>query len=199
MIDKLYLDEMVQTYFDRLYHPFTEDIQYSRTFGNNETYGEIYYYSAAKILDSLHISEKDHFLDIGSGLGKVVFQTLFTTDAHAVTGIEINATRHNTAFAIQKSMREELPALFKNRTITLMHDDFLRVKLPDISIVYLCSTVFSFELLHAMGKKINEMNSVQKIISFRKLPHLDNFILHKKLFVQCSWDKVPCFLYFRIR
>lgn len=190
---------MVQSYFDRLYYQFAKDIRLSRTFGKNETYGEIYYYSAAKLLESLHISEKDHFLDIGSGLGKVVFQTFLMTDAHAVTGIEINETRHKTASTIRKSIQEELPELFiKNRTLTLVQGDFLQSKLDDdISLVYLCSTVFSFELLRAMGKKINEMASVQKIVSFRKLPHVDNFILHKRLFVHCSWDKVPCYIYIR--
>jgi 16S rRNA A1518/A1519 N6-dimethyltransferase RsmA/KsgA/DIM1 with predicted DNA glycosylase/AP lyase activity len=192
---------MVQSYFDRLYQPFAEDIHFAKTFGNNETYGEIYYYSAAKLFRYLQITEKDHFLDIGSGLGKVVFQAFFTTEAQAITGIEINASRHDTASLIKKRIQDELPGLFvPNRALNLVRGDFLEHDLAsDITLVYLCSTVFSFELLRAMGNKINTMASVQKVVSFRKLPYLDNFSLHKRLFVHCSWDKVPCYIYVRTK
>ena len=194
-----YLDEIVQAYLDRLYKPFYKAIQSSRAAGNNETYGEIFYYSAYRLLRVLQIDANDHFLDIGSGVGKLVLQTFLRTSAKLVTGIEINESRHTIATKILGAIKEELPNLFENqRNLQLIHGDFLKIDLrDDITLVYLCSTVFSFDLLAAMGQKINAMPHVRKVVSFRVVPHLDNFALARKLFLHCSWDRVPCYVYVR--
>lgn len=193
------MHEMVQSYFDSLYSPYESDFKKSLSFGANETYGEIYYYSALKLLNCLKITENDVFLDIGFGIGKLIFQTFLLTDAASVTGIEINEARYNIACNIKNKIEQELPQLFEGkRSINLINGDFLECNLDGITIVYLCCTVFSFELLCAVGIKLNSMSSVQKIVSFRKLPHLDNFRLIKRLFLHCSWDKVPCYIYVRI-
>lgn len=192
------MHEMIQSYFDSVYHSFDSDIKQSMTFKSNETYGEIYYYSLVKLLTYLEITEQDHFLDIGYGLGKLIFYIFFTTRAASVTGIEINDQRHDIASRVRDTITQQLPAMFNNgRTLNLFNGDFLKQSWDSITIIYVCSSVFSFELLSAMGKKINDMSSVQRIVSFRKLPHLDQFKLTKKIFLHCSWDNVPCFIYSR--
>ena len=192
------MHEMVQSYFDRVYGPYERDFKKSLSFGANETYGEIYYYSALKLLNFLKISDKDFFLDVGFGIGKLIFQTFLLTDAATVTGIEINEARYQIACNIKNKIEQELPHLFQGkRSINLINGDFLEYNLDEITIVYLCCTVFSFELLRDVGIKLNSMSSVQKIASFRKLPHLDNFRLIQRIFVHCSWDKVPCYIYIR--
>lgn len=192
------MHEEVQCCFDRLYSPYESDFKKSLSYGANETYGEIYYYSALKILNYLSITDNDHFLDIGFGIGKLVFQTFFITDAASVTGIEINESRYNIACKIKEAIEQDFPRLFVNeRSINLINADFLQCSFEKITIAYLCCTVFSFELLCAVGIKLNTMSRLEKIVSFRKLPHLDNFRLVTRLFVHCSWDKVPCYIYIR--
>lgn len=192
------MHEAIQTYFDKIYEPFQSNIKQSLFSFSNEIYGEVYYYSAMKLLKFLKITDKDHFLDLGSGLGKLVFQLFFTTPAASVTGIEINQQRHEIAVKVKETIEHNLPDLFSHeRTLNLIHGDFLKYDFDHISIIYLCSTVFSAELLDSIGKKINQMDNVKQVVSFRKLPNLDKFVLTKKIFLHGTWDKASCYLYSR--
>jgi len=190
---------MIQSYFDYCYSSLEQEIKKSIFSKSNEIYGELYYYSVVKLLKYLHLTQADHFLDVGSGLGKVVFQIFLTTAVSSVTGIEINTQRHSIACEVRKMMEKKLLEAFNNKKLCLINDDFLKSNFNNITVVYVCSTVFSFELLSNMGSKINSMPNVQKVVSFRKLPGLDDFKLTKKMFFQGSWDYTPCYLYIRER
>lgn len=190
--------ELIQTYLEQLYTPYAKDIKQSLLFDGNEQYGELYYYSYQQLLNDLMITDSDHFLDIGSGLGKIIFQTFLNTQAASVTGIEINTQRYQIAAHIKDTLCHQLPELFANqRHLHVIQGDFLKHNFTHISIIYVCATVFSFELLSAVGKKINGMRQVKKITSFGKLPHLDKFKLIKKIFLHADWERVPCYIYER--
>lgn len=192
------LHEMIQSYFDTLYGPFAEDIRFSQLPKGNQIYGELFYYSFVQLLENLILTEEDHFLDIGSALGKIVFQMYLTTRVKTVTGIEINHTRHSIAAKIKIKMQYQLPELFSGtRKLTLIEGDFLDHAFDKITLVYLCSTAFSYDLLKTMGKKINSMQNARNIISFRKIPNLSNFKITQKLFLPASWDNVACYIYTR--
>jgi len=193
------LHEMIQSYFDHCYGSLAYEIKQSIFSKSNEIYGELYYYSVVQLLKYLHLTEKDHFLDVGSGLGKIVFQVFLTTPVGSVTGIEINTQRHFIACEIKKMIEKNLPEAFNHQKLYLIHDDFLKIDFHNITVVYVCSTVFSFELLSNMGSQINSMPNVQTVVSFRKLPGLDNFKLIRKMFFQASWDYTSCYLYTRKR
>lgn len=194
------MHELIQSYFDVLYTPFQEDIRHSKASGANETYGDLLYYSALKLLKWLDPKPSDVFMDVGFGLGKLLFQVFLTTDVARVVGIEINECRFTIATQVAAELKHKLPKLFEHdRSIDLFCGDFLESSFPSVTMIYLCCTVFSFELLSAIGKKINTMNGVQKIASFRKLPQLTHFILIKKGFLHGSWDRTPCYLYVRKR
>lgn len=196
----LALDPVIQPYIESLYHPLNRQIQQSLFATNNEIYGELYYESVVKLLKYLKVQPDDHFLDIGSGIGRFALQVFLTTTAASVTGIEINPKRHVIIETVQKTLRQQLPDLFNHhRTLNFILDDFLTLTIRDAypTIVYICSTVFASELLSAISDKINTLPSVKKIASLRKLPTLDNFILTKKIFIQGTWDNSPCYLYTR--
>jgi hypothetical protein len=194
----LELHELIQSYFDKIYKPFQNEIQQSLFSKSNEIYGELYYYSVVKLLEVLEIQEHDHFLDIGSGLGKLVFQLYLTTPAATVTGIEINSQRHHIAYQVSNILKHQLPGLFtKNRALNLIQDDFLTHALNKISIAYVCATVFSFKLICDISQKLNNTHSLQKIVSLRKLPYLNNFTLTKRIFIQGTWDNTACYIYTR--
>jgi len=165
---------------------------------SNEIYGELYYYSVVELLKYLKITPTDHFLDIGSGLGKLVFQIFLSTEAENVTGIEINEERHVIACNIKAKLKQQLPQLFIHRTLDLIEGDFLNYNFDKISIIYLCSTVFSETLLQNIGTKINVMPNVKTIASLRKLPYLTHFKITKRIFLHSTWDRVACYLYSKV-
>ncbi len=188
-------NDLIISYFDELYRNFDQGIKLSTVCSHDELYGELYYYSVIKILNYLNITSVDHFLDIGSGLGKIVFQVFLTTQVASATGIEINNNRSVIANTIKRKIATQLPEIFNNRNLNLIHGDFLHYDFNNITIIYLCCTVFSTELLSKIIDKINTMEQVKKIISFRLLPNLNNFKLIKKIFVHGDWDYVACYLY----
>ena len=191
------MHEVIQSYLTSLYRNFDNDIKGSMLSSENEIYGELHYYSVVKLLTYLDISENDHFLDLGFGLGKLLFQIILTTTAQHITGIEINNSRFNIVTKLFTTMQNQLPDCFLNKNITLLEGDFLQFNFHPITIVYVCSTVFSFILLDTISEKINCMPSVNCVVSFRKLPRLSNFRLTKKLFLHGSWDHAVCYLYSR--
>lgn len=192
------MHEMIQSYLDQLYKPHAHEIKKSLFFYQNEHYGELYYYSFMSLLRHLKLTDKDHFLDIGSGLGKIIFQTFLTTHPASVSGIEINALRYQIAIKAQESLRQQLPDMFAPaKILQIIHGDFLQYDLSQTTVIYVCSTVFSFDLLDAIGKKINAMPYIRTIASLRKLPNLDAFKLSKKIFLHADWEKVPCYIYER--
>lgn len=188
---------IVQRYLQSLYSQFDKEINESIFSVHNEIYGELYYYSALKLFKHLHITEHDHFLDLGCGLGKLLFQVMLTTDAQHVSGIEINPSRYQILSNVLSIMKMQLPDLFIEKNINIIQGDFLHYNFHSISIVYICNTVFSLSLIEAISIKINTMHSVVKVVSFRKLPLLTKFKLTKKIFLHTSWDLAVCYLYVR--
>lgn len=203
--------EIIQAYLEQLYSFAYMDLHYlqnnnnlyahqniNKSYSQNEIYGELYYYSMVKLLDHLDITTKDHFLDLGSGCGKIVFQVLLTTSAASIIGIEINNNRFIISSKIKDMITKQLPEIFNNnKNLQLIHGDFLKQNFDNITIIYVCCTIFSIELLHAIEKKINNMPNVQKVISFKQLPNLSHFTLKKKIFVHGDWDYAMCYLYIR--
>lgn len=191
------IHEMIQAYLDEVYASFDHDIKKTLHYHGNEIYGEVLYYSAIKLIEYLQITSEDHFLDIGSGLGKLAFYVYFVSQPASMTGIEINSARHRIANQVNKLIQAQLPRMFDDREFALLEGDFLTSSFDNITIVYICSTIFSFELLEKIGLKLNEMPQLKKIASFRKLPHLSNFVCVKKILIHCSWERVGCYIYER--
>ncbi len=184
-----------QKLLDSLYEPLQNEIHQTLACNNNELYGEIYYYSIIQLLKHINISNEDRFIDIGSGVGKLCICLYLLTNIKTIYGIEINENRHKIAAKALNGLLKSTNN--SDRTIHFESADFLDYKAEKFSIAYLCSTIFSYELLEQMGKKLNSISSLNQIISFRKLPHLDNFHLKKKIFLHCSWDLVSCYIYKR--
>lgn len=193
------LDETLQNYFETLYQPLGIDIQKSLYAEGNEIYGELYYYSVKELLKTLDIQEQDHFLDLGSGLGKIAFQTFMSYPLKIVTGIEINEKRHHIAIKVKEKIQEQLPKLFdQNHRLNLLAGDFFNHPFEDVTIIYICSLVFSYDLLSRVGEKINSMPNLKKIASIRKIPGLENFRIKRKLFLHGNWDRTSFYIYERI-
>ncbi len=194
--------ELIQSHFDEIYTSLNKEVDQMRAEDPNQIYGELYYYSALKLLKYLNLSPNDHFLDLGSGLGKLVFQIYLASNIASVSGIEINKERHSIAMKAMDKLKHKIPSAFNSdRNMKLILGNFLsdefQNRLEDITVIYICSSIFSFDLLEAMGRKINAMPNVQKIATLRKLPHLTNFEITKKTFLHTSWDRVSCYFYTR--
>lgn len=157
-------------------------------------YGELLYPSLMKILSEIDLQPHDTFLDLGSGLGKLVLNVFLRTNLNTVIGIEGDKSRHTTALRYLKKIEADLPSLYEGgRKIILEHGDFLNSNFDRASIIYLCC--LDERLLIQIAKKLEKTHQVQHLFSLTPFPLLSRFRFQKTISVECSWDSAQCYYY----
>lgn len=172
--------------------------------GGNPTYGEITAKGVEQLIEyfKANLGIHDVFYDLGSGIGKVATQVALTTPAKAV-GIELSPTRH----AIAHDIRHEL--IRKN---ILKHDNKLRfiegnildADLHDASVIFMCSTCFSDELMKQITEKIYNLPQVVHLITLKQLTpentyHFDGFFQMQTFNIPMTWsESTPVYTYERL-
>lgn len=155
--------------------------------GGASTYGEITYQSAKKILDDLNIIPSDVFYDLGSGIGKLNIQVFLTTPVKKVVGIELSPTRFKYAHDIQEKLKKE-GAIKNSRILSFLKEDITQADLSDATIIYMCSTCFSDELMKKLLDKLSKLKKGLKVITLKKFPENKVFNLIKSYTLPMTWS-----------
>jgi hypothetical protein len=162
-----------------------------------QTYGEILYLSVDKLLAELAFTENDIFLDLGSGLGKIVLQCFLQTPVRESSGIEYFPQLHEQATTALQRVQRELPEFFhNNRSVKLLLGDFFEIPWTAATVVLTGSPCFSARFLKKLAQCLDTQPTLRSVVSLRPLP-LTGFTLQKALRVECSWDTSLCYLYQR--
>ncbi len=195
-------DELYQGYFEKVYQH--TNVQQHYSFQESEelaqsgicvTYGELLYPSVKKMIQRMNLTDKDVFLDLGSGGGKCALQVFMQTEAAKVIGIEAAPQLHNLAFQSASQMKTDFPFFWEGgRDCLFLQANFLQVSWDEVTTIYTCSTCFSDALLVAISEKINQTKNIKKVFSLRPLPTL-KIPLIDVFQVECSWDSALCFFY----
>jgi len=137
-------------------------------------YGEITTESIQQTIDNIPdgISKGDVFYDLGSGIGKVCIQVFLSTTVSKCTGIELSSHRHNLALSVLKQIQTEYSQLFSNdRTLCFVNDDILNANFEDATLIFLCSRLFSEDLMEKIAQKIiKECSCLRHILSTKAVP-----------------------------
>ena len=147
----------------------------------HSTYGTITPDGVEKLINYLNITSDDIFTDLGSGIGNVVAQFAETSPIKKARGIEFLKSRHNAAI-------NYINQLNSNKNIELINGDIYKEDYSDSTIVFMCSTCFSNELMEHIVKTLENNPNLkylitQKIISSpTKLNYLGNITL------KTSWN-----------
>lgn len=162
----------------------------------SETYGEILSSGVNKLLSLITLSKDDVFVDLGSGLGKVVVQVFLQSDVKEARGLEIIPELHNQALLIKEQVQHALPEFFTHeRTLNFSLDNFLIHPLMDASVLLIGSICFPPSMLFQISKIINSMDTIHTVFSLRPLSHLKNLAFKRTVRVECSWDTALGYLY----
>lgn len=181
-----------QRYLHRVYQSAT--ITRSKTI--TETYGEVLYPSMYLLLSLISISKEDIFVDLGSGLGKVVLQWFLQSPVKKALGIELIPELHIQAERIAKRVAIECPEFFaQDRVLQLMQGSFFDISFQEATIIFLGSPCFSPKMLHQLGHLIENTPSIHTVLSLRPLLHLTRLQFKKVIRVECSWDSALCYIY----
>jgi len=171
---------------------------------NPTTYGEVTNHGSRNLfrhlkLSDLHAEEKSVFLDVGSGVGKLLVQAYM--DLPGVSqfiGIELSHSRHVCAISAWNSVKDEALRIRNSHggpdsaTLTLLHGDFFGMHIGHVTNMYVSSMCFSDRMMRRLGEKlIKEGLSLQQIASIRKFPDRmeDRLGIPKCFHVEMSWSR----------
>jgi precorrin-6B methylase 2 len=137
--------------------------------GGNPTYGEITYESTAKLLNILKITKDDVLYDLGSGVGKFIMQAYHNTPVKKAVGIELSSTRIQKANeAIARLQKQK--KLKKDKIIQFREENFANTDISDATVIYLCSTCFSEELMKIIIDKMKSCKNGLRVATLKTLP-----------------------------
>ena len=160
------------------------------------TYGEILNSSVDTLIEKLSIHQNDVFYDLGSGIGKVPLHFFLKTPVHKACGIEASIERHHYAENVYSAVKQKFPILLKERELNVLPGNFLGADISDATIVYSCSTCFDEALLNEMAQRLDNCTNLRYVITMKPIPMA--FPAQVEVFeVECTWDKVNCYLYKR--
>lgn len=163
--------------------------QFNGEYDRNLTYGEITKDGIEKIIQKItqykKISDKDIFIDIGSGCGKLALHLAVKTNIKTIIGVEIIGIRNKYAKHIQNQINIE-STFFINKNII----DF---DLSISTIIFINGVYFGEELINKIWDKIPKGCHViiNQTMNCKLLK--ENFIL------DVSWNKKGHKFYYYIK
>jgi len=172
--------------------------------GHVITYGEMEYEGMVKLIEHLknkELANFDHFIDLGSGRGKLSLQLASLPYIKKSIGIEIVKERHDDAEENKMKLND-----YKNFTdkVVFINDDFNKVELSihikGITLVWLSNLCFPQELTNKIFNKLLDILPPQSIIACSKEHLLDNKQLSRfdTLQVPMSWNNDATIYLYRI-
>ncbi|MBS1986491.1 methyltransferase domain-containing protein [Candidatus Dependentiae bacterium] len=167
--------------------------------GGNSTYGEITPSALTALLQQLSITKKDVLYDLGSGTGKVVMQSYLEFPFKKVVGIELSAQRYKEAQRALAGLKSR-GFVDKKRSISFIQGDIVETPYTDATVVYLCSTCFSDDLMTKLAEKFSRLKKGARIVTLKQIPHPNKYRL--QLIHECrqamSWstpEGSPVYIY----
>uniref|UniRef100_A0A0N5A340 Histone-lysine N-methyltransferase, H3 lysine-79 specific n=1 Tax=Parastrongyloides trichosuri TaxID=131310 RepID=A0A0N5A340_PARTI len=125
----------------------------------NLNYGELTYYGFEVLKSHLSINNSDIFVDLGCGVGQIVFQAAATTPIKKAIGVECDENRINVA----KSMNDDFKKImkmgnFRHGEVEIIAGSFLyrpiRNKVLQGSIFFIHNTTFTPDLNESIKEGI---------------------------------------------
>jgi 2-polyprenyl-3-methyl-5-hydroxy-6-metoxy-1,4-benzoquinol methylase len=164
---------------------------YKGNYNKNFTYGEILRNGADEIINKINryrkISDKDVFMDIGCGCGKLILHTAIKSDIKTFVGIEIVPQRLRYA----KSIKEEV--LPEHKSIFFIEKDVKDFDLSIASIVFMNDVCFDYDM------RSDIFNRIPKGCHFITSHEIKSCkILKEEFVVDVSWgDKLKLYYYIK--
>ncbi|KAF4713739.1 hypothetical protein FOZ62_003753 [Perkinsus olseni] len=148
-----------------------------RSQGFSPTYGEITATGVAYLFGvMLPPREEEHFVDLGSGMGRLCLQAWlqFGHQLASVTGVELSRVRHSRAVAASLELVETESIrgrwMLESGPVNLVVGDMLRLPLHDKTFIYCANLTFSAEILQRLTRKILRESPIgTRVVSMRPL------------------------------
>jgi hypothetical protein len=154
--------------------------------GGNATYGEITPRAVSKFVKKLKLKSSDVFVDLGSGIGKLVMQTCLESNATQCRGIELSDSRYGQAITAYNDLKKSHPDVAERISFTL--GDIVTENIDNATVVFMCSTCFSDELMVKLAKKLKNLPKLEVVATLKKLPEDSGFELVGSDTYEMTWS-----------
>jgi Histone methylation protein DOT1 len=131
-------------------------------------YGELTAVGIRQLIRAAGLGNGDRFVDLGSGVGKIVLQVALEVPDVTCLGLEIDAQRHEHASAALRRA-EEKGWLAPGRCM-LRHEDARSADLQGATVLFANSTCFEPALLSALGRRVADLPRPVTFATLRELP-----------------------------
>lgn len=188
---------LFQQYLDLIYRDINinhRDLSCHHRFVS-ESNGEIFYSSINKLFSEVVFNEHDVFVDLGSGLGKMVLQVYLQTAVKAVYGIELLPELHAKAQLAAKKVQQDVEPFCAERKLIFLCGDFFKIDFTPATIVFINAICFGQDIVRKLGRVLNTLPLIHTIITLRPMDNLNEFFLKKILHLEGSWDSALCYIY----
>lgn len=163
----------------------------NRQFNGNlaSTYGELTPLGVQRLLKCLQFKENDVFYDLGSGVGKVVLQVAMAVSIQKCVGVELVASRCRSSKAVLRTARAQ--GLVKAKSVGFRWESFLDSNISDATVVYMCSTCYSTNLMRRIVRKIKGIKTRPvTVITLRKFDRNHRgFQFIRNVRLDASWSR----------
>ncbi|CAM9320572.1 unnamed protein product, partial [Phaeothamnion confervicola] len=165
-------------------------------------YGEVDYFSFARVLRRIRAPPGAVFYDLGSGTGRALFVARFTQDFSRCVGIELLESLHGAALGVCERFNRHFRGYLSTtrpQHAAVYHGSFLDVDWRDGDVVFANSTCFGEELMDGIRKRAALLKPGSIFISFTKdLQAPGTFeILDKKRY-RMSWGPATVYVHRRL-
>jgi len=160
------------------------------------TYGEITHIGARQLFQAFP-GNITHFMDLGSGVGKLCIQaTLEINTLQRSMGVELSQTRSNVAIATldQEGNRiaeiRNLMGVDSAVPVEFICGDMFEADVANVTHIYVASLCFSSQMMHDLATKIlTEGHSLISVATLKRFPSSFSFGEPRELQIEMTWTK----------
>ena len=150
-------------------------------------YGELTPLGVQRLLNHLQLTSEDVFYDLGSGVGKVVLQVAMAVPVRKCVGIEMVQSRCQSAQRILRTARSQ--GLMQTKKVFFRNESFLESNISDATVIYLCSTCYSSNLMRLVVRKIKKIKKTVTIVTLREFDRKHRgFQFVRTIKLSASWS-----------
>jgi hypothetical protein len=207
------IDELVSSFYQNR-NGFSFDHTAFNQLPNKEhaatTYGEIKYIGGVdQIVEHLRLDSDDVFVDLGCGTGRAVVEMFLSTPVKRAIGYELVKERYDHAMEVRNMMINNPLYTINKKSNSKRHLEFYNQNIVDAdlskaTVVYLCSTCFSNDLLGIIVEKLAKCKKLKAVFTLATLPDLAittaKLVLKESFPVETTWSKAStCHQYVPVR
>lgn len=140
------------------------------------------------LIDALRLQPRDVFVDLGSGVGKVVLVAGMRSNVGRAVGVELARERHGRGRDVID--QAEADGILRPGVVELRNEDVMKTDLGGATVLYTCSTAFPFAFTERLARRVRKLGRPVRFVTLQELDSDEpGFALDQVLRLDMSWAR----------